>query len=159
MGEDSYGPSTPHLKGKTVRRKVQHVEPVKITSAPKNIIDKYKEVTILCDLMHINGIDFLNTISRHIMFATGNMIKNHKIEHIADGITQVHKLYLQRCFKITHVHTDCEFKPICKEMNNLGIKLNCASKKEHVPEIERFIQTVLDPPNPSCRSNIHSRLS
>ena len=27
-------------------------------------------------------------------------------------------------------------------MTNLGINLNCASKKEHVPEIESFIQTV-----------------
>ena len=92
--------------------------------------------------MHINGIGFLNNISRHIMFATGSMIKNRKVEHIADGITQVHKLYLQRGFKITHRHTDCEFETLRKEMAALGIKLDCASKKVHVPEIERFIRTV-----------------
>ena len=76
------------------------------------------------------------------MFATGSMIKNRKIEHIADGITQVHKLYLQRGFKITHMHTDCEFEPLRKVMTTIGIKLNSASKKEHVPEIERFLRTV-----------------
>ena len=65
--------------------------------------------------MHINGIGFLNTISRHIMFATRIMIKKRKVEHIADGITQVHKLYLQRGFKITHMHTDCELEPLRKE--------------------------------------------
>ena len=129
MVEDIYGPSIPHLKSKTVRRKVQHVDPAKITSVPKTILDKYKEVTICCDLMHTNVIDFLNTISRHIMFATGSMIKNRKVEHIVDGITQVHKLYLQRGFNITHMHTDCQFEPLLKEMTALGINLNCASKK------------------------------
>ena len=106
MAEGIYGPSIPHLKVNTVRRKIQYVDPVKITSVPKTILDKYKEVTICCDLMHINGIVFLNTISQHIMFATGSMIKNRKVENIADGITQVHKLYLQRGFKITHMNTD-----------------------------------------------------
>ena len=62
MDGNIYGPITPHLKGKAVRRNIQHVEPVKITSVLKTIPDKYKEVTICCDLMHTNGIGFLNTI-------------------------------------------------------------------------------------------------
>ena len=74
MAEDIYGTGIPHLKDKTVWRKVQYVEPVKITNVPKTILNKYKDVTICCDLMHINGIVFLNTISRYIMFATGSMI-------------------------------------------------------------------------------------
>ena len=114
MAEEIYGPRIPHLKGKTVRSKVQHVDPIKITNVPKTILDKYKEVTICCDLIHINRIGFFNTISRRIMFDTEIMIKNRKIENITDGIIQVHKLYLQRGFKITHMHTDCEFEPLRK---------------------------------------------
>ena len=37
-----------------------------------------------------------------------------RLGYIADGITQVHKLYLHRGFKITHMHTDCDFEPIRK---------------------------------------------
>ena len=77
-----------------MRRKIQHVDPVKITSVTKTILDKYKKVTICCDLMHINVIGFLKAISQHIMFATESMIKNRKVDHTADVITQVHKLYL-----------------------------------------------------------------
>ena len=107
MAEDIYGPSITHLKGKTVCSKIQHVDPVKIKSVPKTILAKYKEVTICCDLMHINGIGSFNTISWHIMFSTGSMIKDRKIENIADVITQVLSLYLQRSFMITPMHTDC----------------------------------------------------
>ena len=105
MAEYIYVLIIPHLKDKTVSCKIQHVDPVNITSVPKTILDKYKEVAICCDLIHINGIGFLNTISQHIMFDTGSMIKNRKVEYIADGITQVHKLYLQSGFNNTHMHT------------------------------------------------------
>ena len=40
MAENIYVHSIPHLRGKTVRRNIQHVEPVKITSVPKTILDK-----------------------------------------------------------------------------------------------------------------------
>ena len=112
MAEDIYGPTIPHIKVKTVQRKIQYLESIKITSVPKTILDKYKEVTICCYLMHINVIGFLNTISRHIMFTTGSMIKNRKIDNIVDGIMQVHKLYLQRGFNITNIQDDSKFKPL-----------------------------------------------
>ena len=40
MAEDIYGPIIPHQKGKTMRCKIQHVDPVKIPSIPKTILDK-----------------------------------------------------------------------------------------------------------------------
>ena len=67
------------------------------------------------------------------MFATGSRIKKRKVENIADGIKQVHKLYLQSGFNITYMHTDCEFEPLHNKITALGINLNCYYKKEHVP--------------------------
>ena len=114
------------------------------------------EVTENCDLIHINGIVFLITISRHIILTTGSLIKNRKIENIADGIIQVYKLYLQSGFKITNMHADCEFEPQCKEMNALGINLNSASKRNMSLKLSYssgLLSRASDRLEPPCRSN------
>ena len=112
ISEDIYGTSITHLEGKTAQLKFQHVESVKIPSVPKIILDKYKEVTILCDLMHINGIGLLNTIPRYIMFAAGIIINNRKLKNSEGGITQVHKLYLHCEFNITRMRSDSGLNPL-----------------------------------------------
>ena len=63
------------------------------------------------------------------MFATGIMIKNRKIKNIVDRIMQVHKLYLQRGFKITCMHYDRKFETLRMKITALGINLNLAYKK------------------------------
>ena len=40
------------------------------------------------------------------------------------------------------MHSDIKFKPLRMEMTSLGVNLNCASKKEHVPVIESFIWNI-----------------
>ena len=129
MAEDIYGPSVTHFQVKIVRHKFQNVEPIIGPNFPKGILDRYKKVTLCCDLMHINGIVLLNTISWHNMFATISMIKNIKVKNIEEGIKQVDKLYLQCGFKITYISADSEFEPICAEMAVIGISIKCTSKK------------------------------
>ena len=138
MAKEIYGPSVSKFQGKTFRHKIQHVEPIMVPNYLRSILDKYKKVTLCCNLMHTNGIGFLNTISRHIMFATGSMIKNLNLNNIEHLIKQVHNIYLQCGLKITHIHADSKFKPLHAEMSDIGIEPNCASRKEHVPrEIQR----------------------
>ena len=92
MAEDIYGPSVPHLKGKIVCHKIQHLEPIMIPNPPKGIFDRYNEFTLCSDLIHINGIESLNTICQHILFSKVSMIINRKINKIEDIIKQVNKL-------------------------------------------------------------------
>ena len=39
MAEEIYGPSVPHLQGKTVRYNIQHVKPIIVPNFPKGILD------------------------------------------------------------------------------------------------------------------------
>ena len=82
MAEDIYGPSVPPLQIKTFRHKIKHVKPIIIPNFPQSILDKFMKFTLCCDLIHINGIGFINTIYQHMMFATGIMIKNRKVKNI-----------------------------------------------------------------------------
>ena len=106
MTEDIFGPIVTHLQGKKFHHKVQHVEPIMVPYFPKGVLDRYNKVTLCCDLMQINVIGLLNTISWCIMFATGIMNKNRKLNNIEYVIKQVSKLYMQRGFKITCMHAD-----------------------------------------------------
>ena len=106
MSDEIYGPSVPHLQGKNVHYKVQNMELIIVPNTPKGILDRYNNVTLCYDLMNINGIGFLNTIPRQILFSTVSMIKNWKVKNIEDGIKKFNKLYLQHGFKTTRIHAD-----------------------------------------------------
>ena len=69
------------------------------------------------------------------MFATGSTLKNRKLKNIEGGIKQVKKIYLKCGFKTILIHANSEFEPLRTEMDDPEISLNCASKKEHVPDI------------------------
>ena len=69
IAKEIYRPSMPHFQGKTVRHKVEHIEPIMIPNLPKGINDRKKKVTLWCDIMHINIIGFLKThILTHYVF-------------------------------------------------------------------------------------------
>jgi len=59
-GEDIFSPNLGSLKGKTTRRPTIHVCTT-WSSIPKDIIDKYGEVTLAVGIMAINHIDFMIT--------------------------------------------------------------------------------------------------
>ena len=60
--EDIFGPSIQFLKGKTVRRKVRQA---KVGIAPLHIQElvRYQHVTLVADVIRVNGIRFFVSMS------------------------------------------------------------------------------------------------
>ena len=136
-----FGPDIGALKGKTVRRQPPRVQVAEVT-IPPTIQQHYRDVMLACDIMYVNKIPFLMSISRHIRFGTAQHIKNQQGTTIFNGIRAVHQVYLQRGFRIRNAFMDGQFEPLRGNLAELGILLNTASNDEHVPEIERQIRTV-----------------
>ena len=136
-----FGPDVGALKGKTTRQSPPIVDspmPVDITS----ILKYYGEVTLCVDLMYVNRVPLLVTLSRNIKFGTVEAVKDRKEATLLKGIATVTSLYRKAGFKITTALMDGEFVPLRGGLAEIGITLNETSRDEHVGDIERYIRTV-----------------
>lgn len=139
--EDIYGPNLAALKGKTAHRPNTHVETTN-DGVPPQIMSIYRRVTLAVDIMYVNKVMFMMTVSRGLKFGTVERILNRKMKTIKACISEVIALYRRRGFRISTILADPEFQPL--QSSFPGAQLDCCGADEHVPEIERYIRTVKD---------------
>ena len=94
--------------------------------------------------MWVNGLPFLTTISRNIMFRTAEYMKSTKAKDLKVEIRNNKRLYKLRGFTVTEMYMDGKFKCMQGILTDMGIKLNVCSREEHIPGAERNIQTIKD---------------
>ena len=82
------------LKGKNSRQKKPHIRGG-ILTLPTNFLERYKGVTLAGDIMFINGIRFINTISRYIKFMAAEHITSAKAPTLKESIRQVKQVYMK----------------------------------------------------------------
>ena len=81
------------LKGKNSRQKKPHTRG-EILPLPTNILEIYKSVTLAGYIMFINGIRFINMISRHVKFMKAEKTANAKASTLQESIRQVKQVYI-----------------------------------------------------------------
>ena len=86
--EQIFGPDIGSLKGKTMRRNPPIVDSP-ITSVPANTLERYRNVTLCVDIMYINHVAMLVSLSRNIKFGTTEAIPNNKSATIVSGVTGI----------------------------------------------------------------------
>jgi len=90
--EDIFGPNLGWLKGKTVRRNNDHV-PSLVANVPYDIIKLYKDVSLSFDIMFVNKIAFVVTVSQHIRFGTTERIGSRQADVVAKAVVRVITFY------------------------------------------------------------------
>ena len=146
--EDIFGPEIGSLKGKTVRMASDMVRYGGLVPIPASIMAHYRKIILCVDVMKVNKMPFLVSISRAIKFGTVAWLKNAKADTIMKHIKDIHKIYVKRGYILEIVKVDGQFEPLRGELAELGITLNKCSREEHVPVTERRIRTVKE----RCRS-------
>jgi hypothetical protein len=139
--EDIFGKNLGSLKGKTVRRK-SPVTPTQEELIPTGIKERYTNVTVGMDIMFVNKVAFLVTISHDIKFGTVEHINSRRHDVVLAAVGRVKAVYAMRGFKLKRCHADYELESMRTDMTDMGIALNTTSENEHEPVIERYIRTV-----------------
>ena len=82
------------------------------------------------------------SVSRNLKFLTIQKLNNRTLNTIMESIDEILTTYNKNKFYIVEMLMDMEFEPLHEELKKRNIELNTTSADEHVPEIERMIQTI-----------------
>jgi hypothetical protein len=107
--EQTFGPDTGSLKGKTVRKASDQVRSGDLIPTPATIMAHYRKVVLCVDVMKVNKMPFIVTISRAINFGKVAWLKNAKADTILKQITDVLNIYTNRGFLLEIVKVDGQF--------------------------------------------------
>ena len=130
------GPSVQALKGKTIRTKPSLVVSDYV-AVPHAIFEENRNVTLSVDVMFVNRIPFITSISRNLKFTTSETLHNRMTSQLVQCVKNVKALYTKRGFNVTTALMEGEFVFMWTAHLKMGVSLNTASASEHVPEIER----------------------
>ena len=134
-----FGHNLSRLKGGTVRRKPDRVDP-EYTQIPRDFYRLHKFVTLLADVMFVNGIPFFITRSRDIKLITTEYIPSRTAKQLSSSLTKIVKVYARGGFIVRLVLMDMEFEKIKDEYDR--VEINTTAAREHVSEAEKSVQDV-----------------
>ena len=135
-----YGKDPTGLMGKTKRHKPPPVLPLAYISVPDHVLALHREVAIAVDIFFINGIKFFRSISNNIKLRHFEIISNVAAPTLAKCTITIINLYQYRGFRVVEVQGNGQFKYI--EENISPVHLYISATGEHIPQVERSIQTI-----------------
>ena len=139
--EKIFGPDIYALKGKSVRKKPKVVvnDYVEI---PPELIKAQQKVTMFADIMYIDGVPLLATLTENIRVATTTHLINKEAPTLMEALDAIFIKYNNASFIIKEFRADREFECLRDTLEEIGIEVNLCAAQEHVPEIERMVRVI-----------------
>ena len=106
-----YGPHLPGVRGYTVRKKPDRVKTESL-SVPDDYHRLHHFVTLTADVIFVNGVPFLVTLSRKIRLLTAEHIPSCTVKQLGISLMKIVNFY-QRCgYVVNVIMMDQEFDKV-----------------------------------------------
>jgi hypothetical protein len=138
-----FGPDVPAMKAKTVKNKSKMPREDEISDIPSNIIKEYSNIHLSIDVMHVNGIKFLISYSKHIGLLQTYCVRKNNREAILECILKMIQTYKSRSvFTVVTIEADGAFESIKHELQDepYSVILSTCDADRHVESVERQIR-------------------
>jgi hypothetical protein len=133
-----FGPDLANIRGKMVCQKPRHVN-TELVDIPQALVGNKKNVTLVADVMFVNGVPFLVFSSRNIMLTTIEHAPDHKAPKLGYLIHRIMNTYARAGFNVHTILMDNEFEKI---RDHVQATLNTTAVSKHVGEIECQIRVI-----------------
>ena len=97
-----YGKDVASLKGKITREKPTPVVH-DVVRIPNELINAQRDVDLCFDVMFVNEIPFITTISKHIKYRTAEAVPNKQLKSYRSALSNIIHIYQNAEFQVTHV--------------------------------------------------------
>ncbi len=134
-----FGPDLANLREKMIRTKPEHVR-IEYLQIPQDFVELHKYVTLVADVMFVNGLPFLVTSLQGISLVTIEYLKLITAKRLIHTLERVTRIYGKAGFIVQTALMDMEFEKLRDKLPN--VILNTTAAQEHVGEIKRKIQVV-----------------
>ncbi len=146
IAEKIFGQAISAIKGKTTR-----TTPTPVVIPPE-LVAAQKDVILCIDVIKVNGLHFLATISKNLFYRTAQYVQSHTSATYHKSLQSVFAAYKLGGFCVSKIRCDNEFRPLTDELaNKYTIRMNYSNAGEHVPEAERNNRVIKE----RCRATYH----
>ncbi len=101
---------------------------------PRDFVQLHKYVTLVVDVMFMNGLPFLVTSSRGLSLVTIEYLPSRTAKRFVQTLERVFKIYATAGFIIQTTMMDMEFEKLRPLIPH--VILNTTAAREHVGDIE-----------------------
>ncbi len=134
-----FSPNLPNLRGKTVRRKPERVW-TEYVDIPCVILDVHGHVTLVADVMFVNGVPFLVSSSKNINLITIEHAPQCTASKLGSLLQRIIRVYARAGFQVQTILMDDEFEKVRDHVPHANLNILVAS--EHIGEIKRKIRVI-----------------